>query len=311
MFFLLLQQEATPTVRGVFQNLYYSFLNSIPGILSAVVVFVIFYLIASVGRRIIAYTAPRVKADSGAVLLLSRVYYYGILLFGILTALPLTGLNVSALIAGLGLTGFALGFALKDVLSNLISGIMLLIYRPFHIGDQISMGPHQGIITMIRMRDTVVESYDGRTIVIPNTKLITEVVINERAESLLRGSVEMQIPASANLSEAREIFRRVLKTNAAITGRTEPLVIVKENDGRSATLEGIFWYDARRAAKLDLEEEIRQAVIEALDRAGISVRERQDAQSERQRDADLRVRLDEEDEEDMAEELVHEQDELL
>jgi len=111
-------------------------------------------------------------------LLLSRVYYYGILIFGIITALGAAGLNVSALVTGLGLTGFALGFALKDVLSNLLSGIMLLLYRPFNIGDHIRMGEYEGTIETIRMRDTLVRAHDGRLIVIPNTKLITEVVVN-------------------------------------------------------------------------------------------------------------------------------------
>jgi small-conductance mechanosensitive channel len=87
-------------------------------------------------------------------------------------------MNVSALVTGLGLTGFALGFALKDVLSNLLSGIMLLLYRPFNIGDQIRMGEYEGTIETIRMRDTLVRARDGRLIVIPNTKLITEVVVN-------------------------------------------------------------------------------------------------------------------------------------
>jgi hypothetical protein len=87
-------------------------------------------------------------------------------------------LNVTALVTGLGLTGFALGFALKDVLSNLLSGIMLLLYRPFQIGDEIRMGEYEGRIETIRMRDTLVRAPDGRLIVIPNTKLITEVVVN-------------------------------------------------------------------------------------------------------------------------------------
>jgi len=64
------------------------------------------------------------------------------------------------------------------VLSNLLSGIMLLLYRPFNIGDQIRMGEYEGIIETIRMRDTLVRAPDGRLIVIPNTKLITEVVVN-------------------------------------------------------------------------------------------------------------------------------------
>jgi len=145
---------------------------------TAAAVFLVFWLAASVGRRFIAYAAPRVKADTSVVLLLSRLYYYGVLVFGLITALDTGGVKVGALIAGLGLTGFALGFALKDVLSNFASGVMLLAYRPFRIGDVIEMGEFLGKIEDIRIRDTLVRTSDGRLVIIPNTKLVTEVVVN-------------------------------------------------------------------------------------------------------------------------------------
>jgi len=169
------------TLKQVFENLSVRLWAAVPGVLLGTIVFLIFWLVATIGRRLIAVAAPRAKADTGAVLLLSRVYYYSVLSFGLVTALGAAGLDVSALIAGLGLTGFALGFALKDVLSNLLSGIMLLLYRPFNIGDQIEMGEYSGTIQTIRMRDTLVRADDGRLIIIPNTKLITEVVINHSA----------------------------------------------------------------------------------------------------------------------------------
>jgi len=148
------------------------------GFATAALVFLGFWVVAVVGRRLIAYAAPRVKADTGIVLLLSRLYYYGVLTFGAITALGTAVLDIRALVAGLGLTGFALGFALKDVLSNFVSGVMLLAYRPFHIGDVIEMGEFLGTIETIRIRDTLVRAADGRLVIIPNTKLITEVVVN-------------------------------------------------------------------------------------------------------------------------------------
>jgi small-conductance mechanosensitive channel len=167
-----------PTLTEVFVELQNSLIKAIPGMFRGVLVFLVFWLVAGLGRRAIALAAPRVRADTGVVLLLSRVYYYSILIFGIVTALGAAGLNVTALVTGLGLTGFALGFALKDVLSNLLSGIMLLLYRPFNLGDHIRMGEYEGTIETIRMRDTLVRAADGRLIVIPNTKLITEIVVN-------------------------------------------------------------------------------------------------------------------------------------
>ena len=177
----MLQQPAPQTLSEVFARMRAGMLNTLPHLITGIMVFALFWVVARVGEAIIAYAAPRVRADTGVVLLLSRVYYYSVLIFGLVTALGAAGLNVSALVAGLGLTGFALGFALKDVLSNLLSGIMLLLHRPFNIGDRIKMGEFEGIIQTIRMRDTLLRAAAGHLIIIPNTKLITEVVINYKS----------------------------------------------------------------------------------------------------------------------------------
>ena len=169
------------TLVEVFARMRDEMLRALPHVILGACVFVAFWLVARIGQAVIAYAAPRVRADTGVVLLLSRVYYYSVLIFGIVTALGASGVDVTALVAGLGLTGFALGFALKDVLSNLLSGIMLLLYRPFNIGDRIRMGEFEGTIQTIRMRDTLVNAPDGRLIIIPNTKLITEVVVNYKS----------------------------------------------------------------------------------------------------------------------------------
>ncbi|MFN2598539.1 MAG: mechanosensitive ion channel family protein, partial [Pyrinomonadaceae bacterium] len=175
-------QQATPTparsAAEIAAELRHDLIEVVPRLFEGALVLLAFLLAAWIGRRLIAYAAPRVKADTGVVLLLSRLYYYSVLVFGAITALGTAGLDVRALVAGLGLTGFALGFALKDVLSNFVAGVMLLAYRPFRIGDLIEMGEFVGTIETIRIRDTLVRAGDGRLVVIPNTKLITEVVVN-------------------------------------------------------------------------------------------------------------------------------------
>jgi small conductance mechanosensitive channel len=210
---MLFQQPTptpTPSFTGVFNTFRERALDAAPAILTAAAVLLVFWIVASVGRRLIAVAAPRAKADTGVVLLLSRLYYYGVLTFGFITALGTAGLNVGALVAGLGLTGFALGFALKDVLSNFVSGVMLLAYRPFHIGDVIEMGEFLGRIETIRIRDTLVRTRDGRLVIIPNTKLITEVVVNHTD---VRGATDAEREALAEAGD--ETLRRAEARRAA------------------------------------------------------------------------------------------------
>ena len=260
---------APQTLEDQFRQLQGKVIGAIPGIITGLIVLLIFWVVASKGHRLIARAAPRVKADANVALLLSRIYYYSVMIFGIITALQTSGVNVTTLVAGLGLTGFALGFALKDVLSNLMAGMMLLFYRPFQIGDQIVMGTYEGTIEMIRMRDTVLRSYDGRLIIIPNTKLITEVVVNNMAARLVRESIEARVAPGTSIDVARETLRGALTQIPALAGRVEPVVAARELADRATQLEGHFWFDPRRTDRLTIRDEAARAIKQAFDAAGI------------------------------------------
>jgi small conductance mechanosensitive channel len=105
--------------------------------------------------------------------LAARISFIGLLVFGTITALGTMGVNVSALVAGLGLTGFALGFALKDVLSNLMAGILIILYRPFRVNDYIAVKDHgEGTVTDIDLRYTTLEK-EGQKYLLPNSVLFT------------------------------------------------------------------------------------------------------------------------------------------
>jgi small-conductance mechanosensitive channel len=104
--------------------------------------------------------------------LLVRTAKAAFLVFGTVTALGTAGINVSALVAGLGLTGFALGFAFRDILSNYLAGFLLLVYRPFTRGDHISVTGLEGSVSSIDLRYTMLRK-DGSVILIPNSNLFT------------------------------------------------------------------------------------------------------------------------------------------
>ncbi len=145
----------------------------LPRVIGVVVIFVIFFILAKILKRIITSTAERLKLDGNLTSLLARTSNITLIIFGFVTALGTLGINVSALVAGLGLTGFALGFALKDTISNLLSGILILLYRPFEIGNRIKISGYEGIVISIDLRYTELDS-EGNKVLIPNSKLFTD-----------------------------------------------------------------------------------------------------------------------------------------
>jgi small-conductance mechanosensitive channel len=144
----------------------------LPRVGGVAVVFLAFLILAKVMRRIITTGADRLKLDKHLTSLLARTSSTTLIVFGFVTALGTLGINVSALVAGLGLTGFALGFALKDTISNLLSGVLILLYRPFEIGNRIKISGYEGIVVSIDLRYTELEG-EGSKILIPNSKSFT------------------------------------------------------------------------------------------------------------------------------------------
>ncbi len=144
-----------------------------PRVIGVAVIFVVFFILAKIVKRIITSAAERLKFDRNLTLLLSRTSSITLIIFGFVTALGTLGINVSALVAGLGLTGFALGFALKDTISNLLSGVLILLYRPFEKGKCMKISGYEGSVISIDLRYTELDS-EGNKVLIPNSKLFTD-----------------------------------------------------------------------------------------------------------------------------------------
>ena len=145
----------------------------VPRIIGVLVILVVFFILAKIIKSIITKAAERLKFDRNLTSLLVRISSITLIIFGFVTALGTLGVNVSALVAGLGLTGFALGFALKDTISNLLSGILILLYRPFGIGSRIKISGYEGTVISIDLRYTELDSESDK-VLIPNSKLFTD-----------------------------------------------------------------------------------------------------------------------------------------
>ncbi len=145
----------------------------LPRVISVVAILAAFYVLAKVLKRVIITAAGRLQLDQNLIALFSRVSSVMVMIFGLVTALGTVGVDVSALVAGLGLTGFALGFALKDTISNLLSGVLILLYQPFQVGDRIKISSFEGLVVSIDLRYTKLEA-DSSTVLVPNAKLFTD-----------------------------------------------------------------------------------------------------------------------------------------
>ncbi len=137
-----------------------------PKVLVVIVIFVVFFIFSKIIKRVITSSAGQLGIDENVTSLLARTSSITLIIFGVITALGTLGIDVSALVTGLGLTGFALGFALKDTISNLLSGVLILLYKPFKKGNRIKISGYEGIVVSIDLRYTKLDS-EGNKVLIP------------------------------------------------------------------------------------------------------------------------------------------------
>lgn len=147
----------------------------LPRIAGAIIILLAFYILCLVVCRLLKKGVGRVAQDEHLTNLFVRTARVVLTIAAVITAMGTLGIDVSALVAGLGLTGFALGFALKDTISNLLSGVLILLHKPFVVGNEINIAGFTGKVVTIDLRYTELQS-EGNKILIPNAKLFTDPV---------------------------------------------------------------------------------------------------------------------------------------
>lgn len=145
---------------------------------------------------------------------------------GILFALSQLGISLGPLLTGLGIAGFIIGFALQDTLSNFASGMMILIYRPFDVGDFVQAGGVTGKVDRMSLVNTTFKTFDNQVIVVPNNMIWQQVVTNLTAQKTRRVDLTFSISYGDDIDEAKAILQEVVENHEAVLKTPEPNIRV-------------------------------------------------------------------------------------
>ena len=248
------------------------FVRLIPNIAVALVLLVIFYVIAVVVRRLfIRWASGRDRANLGQVL----GSFLKWLVFGIGLLLALTvvipTLNPGDLIAGLGVSSVAIGFAFKDILQNWLAGLLLLMRQPFEVNDQIIVQGYEGAVERIETRATLLRTYDGRRVLIPNSDVYTSAVLVNTAFAVRRSQVDFGIGVSDDIGTARQVMLDAMRGVAGVERDPAPDVHVDAVGDFAVILRPRWWTHAERADVVAVRTDVVTAIKEALDANGIDM----------------------------------------
>src|ERR1700730_19139620 len=180
-----------------------SFFGRLPSLIVGVIVFFVFYVFSILLSRVILRTTRRHRQNMGVVF--ARLMSAATILLGFLVAFSVVAPSFQAgdLIKILGISGVAIGFAFQNILQNFLAGLLLLWAEPFRIGDEIKLDNFEGIVEEIQTRATIIKTYDGRRIVIPNADLFTHSVTINAALDTRRWEYEVSLKGVQSLNDIK------------------------------------------------------------------------------------------------------------
>ena len=254
------------------QNTLHRIVSFVPRLMIAIILFLLFYALAALARRTARRVLERVSHIPWAVrTLIARSIYLLTLVIGILVALSAANVNVTTLIASLGVAGFALGFALKDILENFIAGILLLFARPFELEDQVTLGKFEGTVKDIQIRTTTLHTYNGDAVVIPNSSVFTGPVVNHTRLGKRRYTVDFDTSLSADSAVVERETMKMLTQNSDVAADPAPFLRVSGVDSGSDVLSWrlFYWANPHKASQVKTESDTLAGLKRCLFDAGV------------------------------------------
>ena len=221
-------------IRGLFQQTVDDFKSWFsengPDIAFKAAIFILvmffFWILAGITGRVVKRAVSASKLNLSHLLqemiisIASRV----IMILGLLMALSQVGVSLAPLLAGLGVAGFIIGFALQDTLGNFASGVMILMYRPYDIGDNVEVAGIFGQVHTMNLVSTTIHTFDNQTLIIPNNKIWGDVIKNVTAQSDRRVDMTFSISYGDDVPHAEEVLWAILDEHEKILSKPEPKV---------------------------------------------------------------------------------------
>jgi small-conductance mechanosensitive channel len=263
--------ETQASFEAAFSRLLESAVYVIPRALAAFTIVALFWLMARLIRHALRALFRRVIEDETTESLIKQVIYYSIVTVGLLVAVDALGFEPQTVVTGLGLTGLALGFALKDIISNFVSGILILSLRPFDLSDQIVVGSTEGRVERIELRATQIRTYDGRVALVPNADVFSSRIINNTAHPIRRGSVTIYLGFDEDLDHAIRTLVQAVPRAEGVSREHSGTVRMQELGPDDIVLEVTFWTDSRRSDFNETASKVRQEIVTAFKREGIGL----------------------------------------
>ena len=238
-------------------------------VIAALVVFIVGRWLAKRISRICVTVLERSKVERTLINFLSNIVYYALLAAVIIAALNQLGVSTASFLTVIGAAGLAIGLALKDSLGNFSSGVMLILFRPFKIGDFVTVAGVSGTVEEINIFNTGMKTPDNQKIIVPNSSIMGNVITNVTANPIRRIDLVVGIGYGDKIDQAKDVLRRILAEESHILKDPAPAIAVSELADSSVNFVVRPWVKTEDywTIRFDLMEKIKLQ----FDEAGINI----------------------------------------
>jgi small conductance mechanosensitive channel len=271
---LLRSQYVRRQVMAVFTAMIWFDENGL-SILFQVMLFIVilfgFWVLSRFVQRIVRRTLemPNVRLSKLLSRMIVSVAKNLVFLAGVLVALSQLGISVGPLLAGFGVAGFILGFALQETLSNFASEMMILIYRPFDVGDILEAGGVYGRVNRMSLVNTTFLTLDNQTLIVPNNKIWGDIIKNVTAQDIRRVDMIFGVSYSDDIPKTERILREIVTSSEKVLSDPEPMIHLHELGDSSVNFVVRPW--AKTEDYWDVYWEIHRKVKMGFDQHDISI----------------------------------------
>lgn len=238
-------------------------------VIGALLLFIVGRIVAGWGRRTVRALLSRSETDPTLIPFVSSIVYYVLLAFVVIAVLGMVGIHTASLVAVLGAAGLAVGLALQGTLANFASGVLLLVFRPFKVGDFIETAGVAGSVQGIQIFTTSLNTPDNVAIIVPNSAVWGQIIKNYAANDTRRIDLTVGIAYDDHIGTAMNTINRVLADDERVLADPAPTVAVAELGDSSVNIVVRPWCnkDDYWALRFDLTRGLK----EALEQAGCSI----------------------------------------
>lgn len=266
------QWDLDPAVNEAL-SLYDKFIRALPKITIALVVLFLTWVLAKLATFLAHKALSRTVKNPFVLRMGARLFAIPVAVVGIYLVLQLTGLTNLAMtvVGGTGLFGLIIGIAFKDIAENFLASILISIQRPFKIGDYILVDGHEGVVQSVTTRGTVIMTFDGNHIHIPNAIIYKNTIVNVTANPNIRKKFTVGIGYNDSITHAQQVALDVLNEHDAILTEPEPQVLVDNLGAATVNIIVYFWVNGQKNSSSKVKSAMIRLIKKAFDDAQISM----------------------------------------